>query len=733
MSTKWAISIVLIAAGPFIAFGQAFGDGLLIAEPPLHGNRPVPLSVKYHRVSVGIEGQIAETTVDQVFRNSLDTDLEATYLFPLPEKASISSFSLTVNGKRMSGEMLEKEKARQIYEEIVRRMRDPGLLEYVGRNLFRARVYPVPARGEVRLQLVYTEALLSDGGLVEYVYPLDTERFSPAPIEEVSVSARIRSPVPIRSVYSPSHDVDVSPGVHEATAGFEARHARPDRDFILYYTVSEESLGMNLLTYRVRGEDGYFLLLLSAGRVEAGGGAGPSGKDVVFVLDTSGSMREGKLGQAKKALDFCLENLNKGDRFNIVQFATGVRAFRPGLVLAGEGTIGPARVFVESLEARGGTNIDDALRQGLSVFDDRSRPRMLVFLTDGEPTVGTTDETEILGNAKRENKAGVRMFVFGVGNDVNTHLLDGLAETTRGVSDYVRPHEDLEARVTSFFRKIGEPVLSDISLKLEKTGTRGGENGDVEIHDVYPNTLPDLFIGSQVFIFGRYTGTGPVTFTLTGKPGGRRPGGPATGGLVDAGFDLPSDNGEYGFIPRLWATRKIGYLVDQIRLRGGKQELDEQELVDEIVSLSKEYGIMTPYTSFLILEDDKSYEQWGIRPEAVPSLRETGKKYEESMASKTGESAVGAAKDILDMKARATEKGSSTDTVKFLGAKTFYFRNGAWVDSEYREGMRVVEIDYLGGKYFALLREKPELARYFAVAPQVAVVIDSLCFKTIER
>jgi len=244
MKRKLMICWFIVMLCVFTGLNTALTDGVLFIEHPAAPERvPVPLSVKYHRVSIEIDNGIATTSIDQVFINNYGMDLEGTYLFPLPEEAAIMDFVLYIDGRRVSGEMLDRNKARKIYEDIVRRMKDPGLLEYIGRNLFRARVYPIPGHGERRIELVYSQTLGYDAGLYTYVYPLDTERFSPEPLEEVTISAKVKSPVPIKSIYSPSHDIDIKLERSYASIGYEAKEVKPDKDFILYYTVSEEDVG----------------------------------------------------------------------------------------------------------------------------------------------------------------------------------------------------------------------------------------------------------------------------------------------------------------------------------------------------------------------------------------------------------------------------------------------------------------------------------------------------------
>ncbi|MBI3947596.1 MAG: VWA domain-containing protein, partial [Armatimonadetes bacterium] len=582
--TPWWLSVLVL----FLVAAPALADGFIVPSPLPDVPRPPNLAVRYHHVDVTIRNGVATTHIDQVFHNDFGRELEGTYIFPLPEDAAVSDFTMWLDGKPLTGRMLAKDEARRIYESYVRKRIDPALLEYVGRGMFQARVFPIPARGDKRIELSYSQVVPFDAGLYAYRYPLNTERFSSRPLEEVSVRVAIESPAPLKAIYSPTHEVDVQrKGETRATASYEQKGVKPDKDFHLYFGVSEKDFGLNLLactpevTEKAKGgADGFFLLMLApkTGLEESRKLA----KDITFVLDTSGSMAGEKIEQARDALKFALGNLNPGDRFNLIPFSGDVEPFRPELVPATPAAIKAARAFVEEIQARGGTNINDALLAALRQQAPRpGAPAMVVFLTDGLPTVGVTDVKQILANVEKARVGETRLFVFGVGDDVNTHLLDRLSGGNGGVSEYVRPGEDLEVKVSSFYTKIATPVLANLEL----------DYGGAEAYDVYPKRLPDLFAGSQVLVFGRYRHSGRFDVTLKGSVGGnlRRFTYPA---------DFVGEERGSGFIPRLWATRKVGTLLDEIRLHG-----QNKELVDEVTRLGLEYGIVTPYTSSLVEED----------------------------------------------------------------------------------------------------------------------------------
>ena len=707
MRAKIFTGMLVIFIFSIVMVNLGFADGMMIGYIPSRPSVPKPLPIKYHRVQVAIDNQVASTSIDQVFKNDSDTDLEGTYIFPLPETATITEFAMYMDGKKIIGEILDKDKARQEYEDIVRKMKDPALLEYVGRNMFKARVYPIPKHGEKRIELKYQETLKYDAGVCNYIYPLNTEKFSPVPLEEVAISVKIKSKIAIKSLYSPSHKIDAKIDGLNASCGYEEKNVTPDKDFVLYYTVSDQEMGLNLLCYRKPKENGYFLMLLSPGQLEGQA----INKDIIFVLDTSGSMKGPKLWQAKEALRFCVNSLGKGDKFNVIGFATNIASYRNGLVDVDDKNIKGATEFIDRLSATGGTDIDSALLHALKMFTDVKKPRMVVFLTDGEPTTGVIEPESIIKDLSAANKAKARIFVFGVGMDVNSHLLDKIAEDERGISQYVLPNENIEITVSSFYKKISEPLISDINIDF----------GKIVTSDRYPIVLPDIFSGSQLVLLGRYDGDGPTAITLTGYVNGKED----KFVYEDTFLNEGTSN---DFIPRIWATRKIGYLMSQIRLKG-----ENRELVDEVVKLSKEYGIMTPYTSFLVLNKEADSSRWGIEKSMASNVMDRGASYKAGMEQSLGKNAIETSKDIIEMKATSTEEKPSLSTVKYVGDKTFYLKDKVWMDSEYKDEMKPREIKYLSEEYFELLKQRPGLGKYFAIGNKIIVVFEGECYKVIEE
>jgi len=574
----FALTLTLTLAA--LGTGRAHAVGYLI--PTQTGVEP--LAIRSHRVGVSVRERVAETRVVQRFRNHTGQTLEATYVFPIPEGAVVSGFAMTVGGQRVEGELLDSGRARAIYETIVARMQDPGLVEHMGGRLFRARVFPIAPHGEQEVEIRFSQTLDYQGGVIHYRYPLRTGAAAARTLEDFSFDADIVSRTPIRAVYSPTHPIAVArPDEHRAQVGFTAHQARLDADLDLYYSVQDRDVGLSLLTHQVPGEDGYFLAMI-APRAEVTEQE-IAAKEVVFVFDTSGSMAGEKMERARAALDYMLQRLNPADRFSVVRFSTDVEPLfgARGAVQATPQNVARARQFARRFVPAGGTAIHGALREGLAHRRRTDLPRLVVFLTDGMPTVGETDSTRITNDVA--TWAGdARVYVFGVGDDVNTTFLDTIARRTGGVGDYFRDGAELERRLSAFYDRVAYPLFTDLALTF----------GGAQVYDTYPRDLGHLYRGGQLMVVGRYRGGGPARVTLAGRVAGR-------GERHSFAYPvtLPDEEARNAFLPRIWATRKIGFLLDAIRLRG-----EEPELRGEVVSLARRFGIVTPYTSYLVVEDE---------------------------------------------------------------------------------------------------------------------------------
>jgi Ca-activated chloride channel homolog len=662
-----------------------------------------------------MESQVATTKVEQVFENNTPYRLEGTYIFPIPESASISDFAIYDGDKRMAAEIVDRAKARQIYNDLLRRMIDPGLLEYAGKDLFQANVFPIEPRSTKKIDLTYTQVLRNEGGTVSYRYQLGSgKRLLPRPVGQIAASIEISSPVDIKNIYSPTHKISVTrDGERRARLSFEGSGEEAQKDFLLYYSLSEKDFGLSLLTHREPGKDGYFLMLVSPKVNLSDSERLP--KDVVFVLDTSGSMSGEKIEKARAALRFGVESLSAKDRFNIISFSGEEHLMKSSLVEPNKQDKQEALAFIDRLRAEGGTNINDALVAALRQFQHGDRPALVVFLTDGLPTVGTTDVKAILKNISEANRARVRVFSFGVGYDVNTTLLDKIAGENRGTSDYIEPQEDLEVKVSNFFAKVNYPVLSDLHLDM----------AGIEVETMYPRTLPDLFKGSQLTIVGRYKndGSGRV-IKLNGKMGSE------SVSLSFAGQSFPSERSENQFLPRLWATRRVGDLLEQIRLNG-----ENKELVDEVTALGTRYGIVTPYTSFLVTDDVKERD-FGTRrlPEAPRPLRglmnqpggAANGRASGAPMSVSGEGAV--ARSRAESELKASDAAGSMDqyltNMRIAGGKSFILKQDVWTDTEYKPESTLprVRVKFGSDDFFELISNEPGLAEFFSLGKQVIVV-----------
>jgi len=725
---------ITIAAAVFLCAPGACGISFMVPTD----SHWAPLNLESHRVTVDIADQSARTRVVEVFRNQHSAQLEATLIFPLPKNAAISDFKMYVNGRLVTGEIMEAGQARHIYEDIVRRTRDPGLLEYAEGRLFRLKVFPIPPGSTQEVQIAYEEALSAASGLVEYVYPLKTPENWAQVLRDFTLTVNISASAGVKNVYSPTHEVSArNIDDRHAVAGFEKMSASLDRDFRLFYEITNKDFGASLISTRPAGKDGFFMLLVSP-RVEVPA-AEIIAKDVVFVIDTSGSMQGEKLEQARKALSFCVNALNGADRFNIISFAISAEKFQDALADATPDNRRKAGDFINNLRASGGTNIDDALVTALSLNRDKSRPYVIVFLTDGVATVGQTSPDQIISDVKKKNEAGTRIFSFGVGYDVNTILLDQISEETRAATQYVEPQENIETKVSSFFERIGAPVLADASVNF----------ANASAYDIFPPNAGDLFRGGQLIVTGRYRNPGAAHITVRGRG--------AKGELV---FEYPvefaSGAGATDFVANVWAGRKIAYLLGQIRLHG-----ENSELKDEVVRLSREFGIVTPYTSYLVTEgapivrhmppiphpviprrwrrSDERFEFDSAAPLQYPSnwleksasVREQRRIVTGTPTASTGKAAVRASEAYNDLVSSAvSDKGY---LMRAASGRTFYNIDGVWVDESVKAEQKVINIKFGSTEYFDLFAKAPKLKDALALGDTVVISVGNFCLVISEE
>lgn len=712
-----------------------FADGLIIVPKPQPPQSPFPLEVVFHHVNVKINGNIAETSIDQEFYNPSNSMLEGYYIFPIPKGAIIKDFEMEINGEMVSAELLDANKARKIYEDIVRQIKDPALLEYSGQGIFKVRIFPIEPRSNKKVKISYREVLDSDNGMYEYIYPLNTEKFSAKPVKNVSVKIDLKTNNKIKTVYSPTHSADVIHKTNKhAIVSFEEENTKPDIDFKLYYNTNNDEVGLSLLTYKTGNDDGYFLLTASPSFIIDQSQVDE--KDITFVLDVSGSMAGDKMQQAKKALLYCVNNLNENDGFDIIRFSTEAYSLFNRIETANGSNQKKAIKFINDLKPVGGTNIQEALKLALEEKGNTKRSHLIVFITDGKPTIGETKDEILLKKLKNSNSKNIRIFTFGIGNEINTHLLDNITEQTKAYRTYISENEDIEIKISNFYDKVQSPVLTNLSLNF----------GEIRTFQTYPNDLPDMFKGSSITVFGRYSGSGSSKITLTGTVKDRQK-------SFSINTDVTNSSDDYDFIPPLWASRRIGYLLDHIRLNG-----EDKELVDEITQLAREFGIVTPYTSYLIMEDedvrlaDSELDANFQTLPPAPVLRQESAGDFDAMKSKSGDRSVTASEEVQNLNRASnygeTKQGSGrmnykdtegnernlTQQVKNIQGRAVYQSGKFWVDSEL-QNQKVKNqklIQFNSGEYFKLLKDKPETAQFLALGQNVRFYYDNIFYEIYE-
>lgn len=757
-------------------------DGRRIVRPPVSAQ----FRIQEVSVNATLKDQVATVQMAQVFENQSSFTIEAQFLFPLPEGAAISDLTLVVDGKELTGELKKREDARRIYESIVRQQKDPALLEYIGNGVFRTSVFPIPARQKRRVEIRYTQLLKKDSGLVDFTLPLGTLKHTTQPIEKAVVSVRLDTTEPLKTVYSPTHDFDIDrPDETRARCSLTLRNVVRPSDVRLMFGTRGGDVGMNLISYRPHADqDGYFLLLASP-RVRSKKGQ-QIPKTVVFVVDRSGSMSGEKIDQAKAALKYMVNQLGDKDTFNIVSYSSDVDVFREELEVVNADTRKAALAYIDDIYSGGGTNINDALTAALTQLKDRKRPSYVMFFTDGLPTVGVKDERRIAANAKKVNEVASRVFSFGVGYDVNSRLLDRLSRDHRGTSVYVKPTEDIEVASSNMFRKVSAPVLTDIAVRITP------QNHDSDrraIKRVYPRELTDLFRGEQLVMVGRYRASGPARVVLTGEVNGKK-----KKYELDAKLDADSQTATNSYVEKLWATRRIGEIIDELDLNGRNQEL-----IDELVALSLRHGIMTPYTAFLADENVQLTANEGNVRRArmlLGRLGEAGgasgfrqREFKKALqAAPTAEAALSTADAInsfdsgggagagqsaqrglggggglpsagragsrpnrsmskisgfggLPGKHADEESGESRrrERIRRIGTKTFYWKENAWRDAEFddqdkakQKQTAVIEVEQFSKQYFELAaKDKGKWSKYLSLKERVEVVLEGKRYRIV--
>lgn len=680
----------------------------LLAQGWVDPIRPVPptnITGRIERlrsaVQVSVSGRVARVTVEEWFRNNGLAMDEGMYHFPLPGEAVFSSYSLWQGDQELRGEAMDATQARSIYEAIVRQKRDPALIELAGHGLIRARVFPIGPGETRKITLKYTQLLDRAGDAWRFRYLGDRNRQN-APRSfrlEVDSAARFGEP------YSPTHQVRV------AREGSRLEVTLADGsaggDFELLLPLARGLIGLSLVPHHPVGEDGYFMLLLAPG---AAADAAALRRDVVAVIDISGSMSGEKIQQARTALIQLLGSLRESDRFRVVAFSSGVRRYAQGWTAATTEGRRDAATWIRSLDAEGGTNIAGALTEAFSEAPAEQALGVVVFLTDGQASQGETDPERIAERAE-QSRGRFRVFSFGIGDDVNTYLLDRLTERARGTTEYVRPGENIERAVGSLAAKVASPVLTDVALSA---------GAGVELYDVQPGSLPDLFAGDEMVVFGRYrgAGSGERSVTVRGRRNGRQEEFRTTFG------DL--ENGDARYIEQLWAARKAGALSREIRLRG-----QTRETMDALKQLALRYGILTEYTSYLVQEPTLALRGAAENrqmqaPAAAPADQAGATSVGRAAQERSMRDAVHLESVVVTANGAVTgfdgaRARSGINPTQRIGGRLFTMRDSTWTDLGHGDSLHVVSIAPYSDAYFALLKVLPDLREAASLEPAVLV------------
>lgn len=768
-SSKRVFLSVLFASIAAICLGStaARGAGILVPSGRSRDVESSVLRIVDHLVSAQIRNGIALTTINQTFENTTNQRLEGTYIFPIPEGADITDFQMMFNGKMVQGEVLPADQAKKIYEDIVRRQRDPGLIEFIGRRLLKARVFPIEPHSKTEIQISYQQVIDQVSGMSRYRYPLRTPGTSGHAYGTVRFSVDLETKGPLKAVWSPTHSVEVvRDGEHRAKAVFEKSGVSLDEDFLLLYDTDDQDVGMSLVAHKGKGDEaGHFLMILSPKDLWDDDVAVP--QDYVFVVDTSGSMAGDKIAQARKALSYCVKRLEEGDRFNVVRFSTGFDLVFDGLRSAAGDAKEEALKAIKKFKAAGGTNIYGALEQAIGMYEkgDSQRPFVVVFLTDG---LGDRDREEIeqmLAEKTGGFRSEIRLFPFGVGHDVNTKLLDSLATKYGGMPTYVQPGEDLEDSLGDFFAVFSQPVLTDVKIALPD---------DAGVTDRFPPAVGDMYHGRQLVLAGQYEKGVSGRVVLTGRRGDEK----VRYEWDDVSFASTGDkDDESDYVSRIWAGRKIAYLLDRIRLNG-----ESDEMVDEVVKLATRYGIQTPYTSWLVAPEGRDKIRLGFdggrggggAQASAPAdasvrymRRSAGKGWADSFGAasgraarvaeesrgmgegggvnpgdipaspdslgaldlddESGERAVKMAKTLSELREGdsldASAGNSRAMVMRHINGRDYWNIGGVLVDAEFAEDTETIDVKFGSDAYFDIVMNRDDLRKVFSSAKYLIVMV----------
>ncbi|MDA1166106.1 MAG: VIT and VWA domain-containing protein [Planctomycetota bacterium] len=578
--------VMLLGACWCMQSQRSQASGLLIADGGLGG----VLQIKEHEVSVVINNGIAVTEVRQVFHNTEQRIVEALYTFPVPAGASVSNFSMIINGKEMIGEVVEKKRARQIYESYKTVKRDPGLLEQVDYKTFELRIFPIPAGADQHIKVTYCQQLDFDHNNATWVYPLATttrKDIDQKTTGKFALTVDVKSEIPITKLLSPSHEEDFAITSYNANytrASLEVQQGDLSRDVVIAFDTERARTGVDMIASKQRDEDGYFLMTVTAGKELEEYGAG---MDYVFVMDISGSMsNEGKLTQSRNTVDSFMTNLGREDRFEIITFNNAPQMNFGQITVVSDESRKSAEEFLKSQRAKGGTSLRPAMTTAYK-YKDGDRPLNVVVLSDG--MTENNEQSELL-RLIADAPSGTRVFCIGIGNDVNRPLLKQLAEGAGGLAAFVSQQDDFARQAQAFRRKLMRPVATGVRIKVD----------GIETSDVTPEAVPDLFYGAPLRLSGRYRKSGDATITIEAEVMGQ----PISQTVQVTFPDVEDKNPE---IERVWAFQQVEQLMAEIRRNG-----ESPAAIAKIINLCEGYSIVGEYASFIVLENDAEYSRWSI-------------------------------------------------------------------------------------------------------------------------
>lgn len=562
--------------------------GLLIASGPFGGK----LKVEEHTVKVTVNNGIAVTEVTQIFRNLEDRQVEALYSFPVPKGATVSNFSMWIQGKEMIGEVVEKKRARQIYESYKERRVDPGLLEQVDFKTFEMRIFPIGPKAEQKVVLTYYQELDIDNDWISYVYPLETVAVAGLESKtssKFSLNMEILSEVPITEMKSSSHRNDfainkISENYYHAS--LEVKEGDLNKDVTLSCHLERPKTGVDLITSKTSGEDGYFYLTIMSGEDND---KINTGSDYVFVLDISGSMSdEGKLDYSSKTIRAFISLLGEKDRFELITFNTMPQPLFNKLTSPSVDTTDQINNALMKITARGGTSIEPALALAYK-YATKEKNLNIVILSDGidQASYPKSLIDQMKNNSSAQN---ARTFCIGVGNEINKSLLQRIADESGGLAAFISRGDDFSKCADLFFKKLTMPIAKNVSINIE----------GVEAYDIYPKKLPDLYHGYPIRVYGRYKGNGSCQVKFTADFLNKQFSKSLT-------MDFPKKDDSNSEIERMWAFKKLDSLVNEI-----PENSQDHKNINEIVRLGEAYSIVSEYTSFLVLENNEEFKRWNI-------------------------------------------------------------------------------------------------------------------------